>query len=140
MKNIFLVAVVLFAGHQAVAGYGECKTNEVMSCRADYNMKDKSLMEGPSDQKAVTDLQMEPFDPADCEAAVVLFTAVGKVVVNYNQTLGYISAWVNYDGKETSYLQSSPVRSQEKTVITIPSSDPTCAVASATIECQRISK
>ncbi len=104
MKS-FIVCALLLAGTSAFAGYGKCDQTHDLACVATYNLASQKTVAGPFGDGLVTDLQPEPFDPANCEAAVVLYTVAGKVVANYNQNSGTISAWVDSEGQETSIFK-----------------------------------
>ena len=108
MKSIF--AVILLSSFAALAGQGTCNEAQTLVCTSYNILGGGSPQAGVTQSSAVQDLQPEPFDPAECQASVVVEDMGIKFVADYDQNLGQLSAWYDNAGKESVLLSGSQVQ------------------------------
>ena len=82
--KIMMILPALLLGSHAFAGDGTCAVNLNLKCEIVYNHVNGPATKGPSAIANVADIQPEPFDPTECEGAVVLYTDVDKMIATYN--------------------------------------------------------
>lgn len=113
------VFTCIFVSAVGFAGQGTCPISNIFKCESSYSLGSGQVVSGPSAEAAVVDIEPEPFDPADCEASVLLETAVGTFVADYTVEMNSIRAFIQANGKETSLLND--VEFIQPTVIKVPS-------------------
>ena len=107
MKASIIFAIVLSSSLSAFAGQGTCNEAQSLVCTS-YNILDGGAPQvGISQSAAIQDLQPEPFDPAECEASVVVEDMGIKFVADYDQNSGFLNAWYNNAGKEAVLVSSA---------------------------------
>ncbi len=84
-----------------------CDTRIQLSCEMNYITTQMTTVKGPSESNFIVDRQPEPSDQADCLAAVVLYSYVGKVVVSYNQIDGSFTGSLKNEYR-FSFLKAEP--------------------------------
>ena len=100
MNKFTIFIIVSFFHTLAFAGNTLCEKNLNLVCDLKYNYENGVSKFGPSATTDVTDIQPEPFDPADCEAALVFETEAGKIVANYNDNAHALRSFVDYNQTE----------------------------------------
>jgi len=95
------VGVLLLVWAQiAMADQVGCSSQLVFTCSTTYVLNRGETVAGPTDSRPYANIQPEPFDPAECQASVVLYTYVGKFVATSGQVFGS-PAFLDANGKET---------------------------------------
>ncbi len=89
-----MILPALLVGSHCFAGDGTCAKNLNLKCEIVYNHLNAAPTNGPAAITALADIQQEPFDPSECEAAVVLTTDVDKIVATYNDENHRLNVWM----------------------------------------------
>jgi hypothetical protein len=105
MRKLLLLPFALFFQNQAFAGHGECMKDLNLTCYTSYDYSGSKLnMYGEIQKADVKDIEPEPFDPADCEAALVFNTDLGTLVANYNHNAHSVTIWQKVNSSKDNVL------------------------------------
>lgn len=132
MKTILLFALIFVSpvlfGSSAYSAMAPCLHLErKLVCESNYTLIDgyasssgSANVAGPMGVDSISDRELEPFNPSQCEASVVLFTYAGRFVATYSENSDSINSWVESDGK-FSVLTDEPMTMEKAVSVTVPS-------------------
>ena len=113
-KNLVAVTLVLFSQTFAMAAEWDCdEIKTILKCETTYELITSNppgdMVAGPIAEAGIVNEEPEPFDPARCEASVVLYTYAGRFVATYYHRANVFTAWVDYNGKTSMLSDYQPI-------------------------------
>jgi hypothetical protein len=115
------ISMISLIGNSAFAESESCNSSHRFICRAVYNLKNTSAVNGPQELNSIQNNESDLRKTANCQSTIVLYTAEGKFVANYNQTSGKFNAKLEFNGRSESLASDLSFNDIQRFSALIPS-------------------